>query len=177
MKIKIFITIIIIITPFSYIFAETIAVVNIKYLIDNNLIFNETLKEMNESQEKYKKNFNTKEDELKKILDEIENSKLILSENEINLKIEDYNNQFATFSTLVDEFNYHYQNEIIYMKEILLKEIVILLEEYAIQNNIDLILDSTSYLIASNSLDITSIIYDKLNNLNFKLDYKNFEKN
>ena len=111
------------------------------------------------------------------MLDEIENSKLILSENEINLKIEDYNNQFATFSTLVDEFNYHYQNEIIYMKEILLKEIVILLEEYAIQNNIDLILDSTSYLIASNSLDITSIIYDKLNNLNFKLDYKNFEKN
>ena len=43
------------------------------------------------------------------------------------------------------------------IRETILKEIIKLLEKYAIENNIDLILDSTSYLIASNSLDITDI--------------------
>ena len=52
-----------------------------------------------------------------------------------------------------------------------------MLEKYATENNVDLILDSTSYLIASNSLDITSYINSKLQELNFKLEYNNFENN
>ena len=61
--------------------------------------------------------------------------------------------------------------------KIILKEIFILLEKYAIENQIDLILDSASYLIASNSIDITDIINKKLQNINLKLEYTNFEKN
>ena len=56
-------------------------------------------------------------------------------------------------------------------------EILSLLEIYANQNKIDLVLDSTSYLIASNSLDITDIIKNELNKLDLKLEYKNFENN
>ena len=134
MKIKILI-IFFTIAKFSSLYAQTIAVVNIQYLIDNNFIYNETIKEMNESQEKFKQDFNMKEKELKLILDDIENSKLILEENEINQKIENYNNQFTTFSSLVDEFNYHYQSQIIYIRDLLLKEIIVLLEEYAKKNS------------------------------------------
>ena len=43
--------------------------------------------------------------------------------------------------------------------------------------SIDLILDSTSYLIASNSLDITNDINNELEKLNLNLEYKDFEKN
>ena len=68
-------------------------------------------------------------------------------------------------------------NQIINIKEIILKEIFILLEKYAIENQIDLILDSASYLIASNSIDITDNINEKLQNINLKLEYTNFEKN
>ena len=77
----------------------------------------------------------------------------------------------------VDEFNIHYQNQIIQIREIVLKEIIILLEKYAIENSIDLILDSTSYLIASNSIDITDIINKQLENINIKLEFKDFENN
>ena len=63
------------------------------------------------------------------------------------------------------------------MRESIFKEIIILLQKYATVNNIDLILDSTSYLIASNSLDITEIINKELQNIELKLEYKNFEKN
>ena len=77
---------------------------------------------------------------------------------------------------MIENFNSHYQNQIINIREFLLSEIIKLLENYALKNNVDLILDSNSYLIASNSLDITNLINNELENLNFKLEYKDFEK-
>ena len=157
--------------------AQTFAVINIQSLIDNNYAYNEILKEINIYQEKYLEKLEKKENELKKQFEDIEESKLLLNENEINLKINNYNKEFNEFSSLVDEFNFHYQNEIIILREKILKEIIIILEKYAIDENIDLILDSTSYLIASNSLDITENISNELTKLDLKLEYKNFEKN
>ena len=51
------------------------------------------------------------------------------------------------------------------------------MEKYAIENSIDLILDSTTYLIASNSLDITNNINEELEKLNLNFEFKDFEKN
>jgi len=110
-------------------------------------------------------------------LNEIEEAKLILSEEEINKQIEDYNNQLSQFSIKIEEYNFHYQNEIIKIREVILKEILKLLEKYALENSVDLILDSTTYLIASNSLDITIDINSELEKLNLNLEYKDFEKN
>ena len=150
---------------------------NVQSLIDNNKIYQKTVKDIEINQEKYLKDFNTKENELILKLNEIEDSKLILSEEEISKQIEDYNNQLSQFSITIEEFNFHYQNEIIKIREIILKEILKLLEKYALENSVDLILDSTSYLIASNSLDITIDINSELEKLNLNLEYKDFEKN
>ena len=95
----------------------------------------------------------------------------------INSQIDNYNNELTEFTYTVEKFNRHYQNQVINIKEIILKEIFILLEKYAIENQVDLILDSASYLIASNSIDITDTINKKLQNINLKLEYTNFEKN
>ena len=157
--------------------ANKISIVDIQFIIDNNLVYINTLNEIEINQEKHLKNFQIKENELKKISEDIENSKILLSEDEINMQISNYNQKLSNFSMVIEEFNYHYQNEIIKIREAVLKEIIKLLEKYAIENNVDLILDSTSYLIASNSLDITETISEKLNKINFKLEYKNFEKN
>ena len=159
------------------IYSQTIAVVNIQSLIDNYSIYQNILKDIEFDQQEYFKKFDLKENKLKLKLTEIEESKLILSENEINLQIENYNNELTEFTILIEEFNFHYESEIIKIREFILDEIIKLLEKYAIENNIDLILDSTSYLIVSNSLDITKKINSKLNELNLNLEYKNFEKN
>ena len=161
----------------SKIFSQTIAIVNVQLLIDNNKIYQKTVKDIETNQEKYLKDFNIMENKLIIKLNEIEESKLILSEEEINKQIEDYNNQLSQFSITIEEFNFHYQNEIIKIREIVLKEILKLLEKYALENKVDLILDSTSYLIASNSLDITIDINSELDKLNLNLEYKDFEKN
>ena len=161
----------------SNIFSQTIAIVNVQSLIDNNKIYQKTVKDIELNQEQYLKDFNIIENELIKKLNEIEESKLILSEEEIGKQIENYNNQLSQFSITIEEFNFHYQNEIIKIREIILKEILKLLEKYALENSVDLILDSTSYLIASNSLDITVDINSELEKLNLNLEYKDFEKN
>ena len=157
--------------------SQTIAIINVQSLIDNNTNYKKILKEIEINREKYLDNFQEEEKELNKILNEIESSKLILSDSEINIQINDYNKQFEEYRLIVDEFNYHYQNQIIKIRENILKEIIVLLEKYAIENNVDLILDSTAYLIASNSLNITENIKIELENLNLKLEYKTFEEN
>ena len=162
--------------PFK-IFSQTIAIVNVQSLIDNNKTYQKTVKDIEINQEKYLKDFNIIENELIIKLNEIEESKLILSEEEIGKQIENYNNQLSQFNITIEEFNFHYQNEIIKIREIILKEILKLLEKYALENSVDLILDSTSYLIASNSLDITIVISSELEKLNLNLEYKDFEKN
>ena len=150
---------------------------NVQSLIDNNKIYQKTVNDIEINQKKYLKDFNIKENELILKLNEIEESKLILSEEEISKQIEDYNNQLSQFSITIEEFNFHYQNEIIKIREIILKEILKLLEKFALENSVDLILDSTTYLIASNSLDITIDINSELEKLNLNLEYKDFEKN
>ncbi len=163
---------------FSFnIFSQTIVVVDVQSLIDNNETYQKTLNDIEINQEKHLKDFNIMENKLIIKLNDIEESKLILTEEEINKKIEDYNNELSQFSIKIEEFNFHYENEIIKVREAIFKEILKLLEKYALENSVDLILDSTSYLIASNSLDITIVINSELEKLNLNLEYKDFEKN
>ena len=159
------------------IFAQSIAIVNIQNLIDTNEIYIDVVEEMEINQKLQLKDLEGKENELIEIFNQIENSKLILSENELNLQVSNYNNKLNNFTLLVDEFNYHYQNQIIVLRERVLNEIILILQKYATENKLDLILDSTSYLIASNSLDITEIIFNELAQVEFTLQYENFEKN
>ena len=157
--------------------AKNIAVVNINTLIDTNDRYIDIILEIESNQSDYLENFQNKEKELQSMLNEINESKLLLSDNEINIQIENYNKEFNQFSMLVEEFNIHYQKEIINIREVILSKIIVLLEKYAIDNNVDLIFDSNSYLIASNSIDITDIISNELGKIDLELEYRNFEKN
>ena len=159
----------------STILAQKIATVNLQYLIDSNSQYIEIIKKIENSQIKYLESFDLKEQELENILKDIENSKLILNENEINTKIENYNQQLKNFNDIVDDFNFHYKNQIINIRESILMKILALLEKHAMENKIDLILDSTSYLIASNTLDISETIKNELLKIKFQLEYKDFE--
>ena len=157
--------------------AKNIVVVNINTLIDTDDRYIDIILEIESNQSDYLENFQNKEKELQSMLNEINESKLLLSDNEINIQIENYNKEFNQFSMLVEEFNIHYQKEIINIREVILSKIIVLLEKYAIDNNVDLIFDSTSYLIASNSIDITDIISNELGKIDLELEYRNFEKN
>ena len=161
----------------NVIYASKIGVVNIDILIEKNNSYVEVVKNIEKSQEKYLKDFNKIEIKLQNMLDELESSRLILSEEEINKAIFEYNKELASFTELIDKFNNHYQNQLLNIKNQILREIIKLLEKYALDQDIELILDSTSYLIASNALDITDSINTELNKLKIDLNFEEFANN
>ena len=75
--------------------AQTIAIINIQHLIDNNPTYIKTLKEIEYNQNLYLKEFESKESEFKINLKKIEDSKLILNQDEINIQIDKYNNELS----------------------------------------------------------------------------------
>ena len=156
-------------------YSHNLVVVNVQSLIDNNSNYLKVLKKIEISQKKHLEKFNTKELELQNLLKEIEDSKLILDEIEIKNKIDSYNINLDKFTLEVEKFNLHYQNEIIKIRETIFEEIIVLLQKYAIENNIDLILDSSSYLIASNSINIDDYIEKEMNNLDLNLSFETFK--
>ena len=158
-------------------FATKIFVIDVEKLINENIYYKKFMEEIEKNQISEKNELNLIEKEIVDLQNEIEQSKLILDQNEINKLIEDYNIKLNKFNILIESYNLHYQNEIINKRKIVLKEIIVLVEKFAKDNNIDIVLDSNNYLVASNSINITEDIELKLRNLELKLDLKKFEQN
>ena len=158
-------------------FATKIFVIDVEKLINENIYYEKFMEEIEKNQISEKNELNLIEKEIVDLQNEIEQSKLILDQNEINKLIEDYNIKLNKFNILIESYNLHYQNEIINKRKIVLKEIIVLVEKFAKDNSIDIVLDSNNYLVASNSINITEDIELKLKNLELKLDLKKFEQN
>ena len=156
-------------------FSNNIAVVDIEEIINLNEYYIKINKQIDEDQKKNSDFLLNNEKKLDYLRKEIEDSKIILDENEINKMIIDYNTELDILSNQIDTFNAHYQEQIIEIRKIILKEIIVLAEKYAKNNDIDLILDSTSYLIASNAINITNIIKKELEKINLNLEFEKFE--
>ena len=159
------------------VFSNSIAVINIEDIINNNKLYLETLEKIETTQKIDSTFIKDEEEKLEELLKKIDESKLLLSENEINKLIDEYNIKFNEFSLKIKEFNDHFQNQIIEIRKVILQEIIVLSEKYAKKNKIDLVIDSTSYLIASNEINMTNIIKEELSKITLKLEFKNFEKN
>ena len=177
MKINFFIILIILICLTKSLYATKIVVIEIDELISQNDKFIKVIDKIEDNQKKYIEKFNREELALKDYLAEIKSGKLIYEEVEYNNMINDYNNKLNNFQNLINSFNQHYENEIIAIKNQVFKEIIILIENFVKNNNVDIVLDSTSYLVASNSINITEIIGLELKNKNLELEFKSFENN
>ena len=177
MKKIILISILISLFSAQNVFSNKIAVIDIEEIIDNIKSYISILNEIENTQIQNSSFLKDEELKLKEMYKEIEDSKILLTDIEINNLIDDYNYKFNEFSVKVEEFNNHFQNQILEIRKLILKEIIVLSEKYAKKNDIDLILDSTSYLIASNEINMTKSIIEELDKLTLLLEFDSFEKN
>ena len=157
------------------VYATKVAVIDINFLIDNSNQFNEILKKINSSQIQAKENFQNMEQNLLKIKSELEESKLILSDDEFNLKKEEYYKKVSKFEENVSNFNNHYENEIVKIKNFIFARITELVQDYASENGIELIIEKNQYLIAADTININEVIFEKLNNLKMELNFTIYE--
>lgn len=155
----------------------SIVVIDVEKLINTNNEYLDILKKIENNQIKNSSSLKENEIEIENLLDEINESKLVLNEEELNNLIYNYNYELNKFNNKVENYNLYFQDQIISIRKIILKEIIELAEKYAKDNKVDLILDSTNYLIASNDINITTIIEKMLKDINLKLEFKNFETN
>ena len=104
--------------------------------------------------------FEKKEKELKKIEDEINKQKNILSENELKKKLVEFRKQLSSFrknrQKVINDFN---QKKKIEFDEFF-KKITPIIESYVVEKNIDILLDKKNIFVANNKRNITQEIIE-----------------
>ena len=172
MIIKIFL-IFIVISFSTNALSTNIKVLDFQHIIENNINISNFYDKIDKDQIFHKENFKKEELNLKNELERIEKLKLILESAELEKEIENYNNQLNNFNDKIQKFNLHYETQINNFKNRIVNIILEILKQYSEDNKIDLVLDSNNYILSSNSINITDIIKDKVNNKSIEI---NFEK-
>ena len=156
-------------------YSTNVVVIDINYLINNSKHFLEISKKINTSQQEYKSKFINIEQNLYKKKEELEDLKLILNEDEFNIKKNLYYDEVANFENDVSNFNNHFEKEIINIKNVIFLKISELIQNYATINQIDLILDKNQYLISSDKINISEVIFLELEESIIDLEFTKYE--
>ena len=159
----------------SNVFATNIRVVDLEYLINENNFVQLLIENIEKDQIIYRQRFSEIEEKLKSELQKIEELKLILESSELDKEIDIYNQKLNKFNLEVNEFNVHYENQLNDLKNTILENLLNTLKKYSSDNKIELILDSKSYILANNSINITEIILTDLNKIDLKIRFEKFE--
>lgn len=168
-----FFLILIIINFSSNAFSTNIRVIDFQKIIENNIFTSLLYDQIDKDQLTHKEKFKNNELELKNELERIEKLNLILDSSELEKEIEIYNQKLNKFNEKIENFNLHYELQINNFKNKIINIILEILKTYSEDNKIDLILDSTNYILSSNSINITDLIQDQVNKKTIEL---NFEK-
>ena len=173
MKIRIFLVFIIILFS-SHAFTANIRVIDFQKIIDDNVNVSLLYDQINKDQTTHKEKFVIEELDLKNELKKIEKLNLILDPVELEKEIQIYNEKLNDFNYKIEKFNLHYEKQINFLKNSIVDIVLQILKKYSEENNIDLILDSSSYILSSNSINITNIIKDKVNKKKIEINFEKF---
>ena len=162
-----------IITFSSSAFSTNIRVLDFQKIIQNNTSLKSLYELINNDQQTHKTIFTNEEIKLQKELERIDQLNLILEAKAFENEVEIYNQKLKKFNDKIEEFNLHYEVQVNNFKNKIINNILEVLKQYSEDNRIDLILDSNNYILSSNSINITDLIEEKVNNKKIEI---NFEK-
>ena len=144
--------------------AINISTINIAYILEKSISYNNFLDELDKKKLELQNTLQLKEQDLTKLKQEIDNSKLIVNEDELNLMISNYNSQFKILDQEVKKINLFFSKNIEVNKNIVIKQIISYIEDISIKSNIDIILTEDQYFMSSKKIDISNQIINLLNN-------------
>jgi len=149
--------------------AEKIVTIKLSYIFENSNDYVAFIEKLNKKKDQLQKQFEIKEKELIDKKQEIEESKILLSEEEMNITIDKFNEETLRFNENMNYYNALINENIELNKNIVLKEIALIVRNLSIENNYELILNEDQYFLSSDHLDISEIIIKILNNKNIDL--------
>ncbi len=163
LDIKKLITFIIIFIISTNLFAINLATINIAYILENSDSYNNFLNELSNKKSELQNELNIKEKDLENLKQEIDNSKLIVSDDELNIMISKYNDQFGILDEEVKKINLFFSKNIEFNKNIIIKQIITYIETISTKSDIDIVLTEEQYFMSSKNIDISNEIINLIN--------------
>ena len=143
--------------------AINIATINIAYILEKSSSYNNFLEELAKKKSELQNKLDIKENDLTKLKQEIDNSKLIINEDELNLMISNYNGKLQILDKEVKKINLFFSKNIEINKNIIIKQIISYIENISSKSDIDIILTEDQYFMSSKKIDISNQIINLLN--------------
>ena len=144
--------------------ALNLATINIAYILEKSISYNNFLDELSIKKLELQDTLVLKETELEKLKQDIDNAKLIINEDELNIMISNYNNQLKILDQEVKKINLFFSKNIENNKNIIIKQIISYIENISNESNIDIILTEEQYFMSSKKIDISDQIINLINN-------------
>ena len=143
--------------------STNVAYLDVQFIIDNSNLGKFYRSEIEKIQTKNNSIIILKENEIKKKEDEFKNQKNLLNQDEIKKKIDEINSMVKQYQIIRNDFNKKLSNE----KKKFSKEILLilnpLLTRYVESKNINLVIEKKNVLVGVKSLDITKNILEIFN--------------
>ena len=143
--------------------AEKIVFVDIDAIINQSDIGKKLNKQLNDSFKKEDKNITELEKKLKEQEDNILKQKNILSEDELNKKIQNLRNDIASFQKKKLEITENFRKKKLDQTNKLVSKLNSILSAFAEQNEISIIIQKQNIVIGKSALDITKNIMEIFN--------------
>ena len=144
-------------------FAINVATINIAFILEQSDSYNNFLNELSNKKSELQNELNIKEKDLENLKQEIDNSKLIISDDELNIMISKYNDQFRILDEKVKKINLFFSKNIESNKNIIIKQIITYIETISTKSDIDIVLTEEQYFMSSKKIDISNEIIDLIN--------------
>lgn len=138
--------------------ANNIAYLDLNYILNNSTTGKNLIKKLEEINAKNLDILKKEQTVLNKERDDIEKTKNILSKNELNNKLEILNDKLQKFAKKQDDLSNDFKNIRKTEMENFLKKINPIIENYMLENDIDLILKNESIYISKSDYNISTKI-------------------
>ena len=146
----------------AHLYANNLATINIAYIIEKNIEFQNFLNNLNEEQELMNDIFKKKNLQLENEKKEIEDLQLILNTQEINIKNNLFIKKVEEFNAEIKQFDYYINKNIEINQNIIINKIVKIASDISNSQNIDIVFDETNFFISSNKTDISKLVIEQL---------------
>ena len=159
---------------FNLCYANDIATINYEKVFQKSIAFQDILKKVDIYKKENLKKVQNIEKELLKQKTDLDESQLILSNEEFNKKIIEYEKNVTSYQIEIDKINNNIYSGIENSKKIIVDEVNLILKDIANEDNILIIFKEDDYAIADKDIDLSNKVL-KILNTNFKeLDISEF---
>ena len=143
-------------------YSNNIATINISYIIDKNIEFQNFLNNLDKEQKLMNDVFKKKNLQLENEKNEIEDLQLILNTQEINDKNNLFVKKVELFNQEIQQFDYYINKNIEINQSIIINKIIKISSDISNSQNIDIIFDETNFFISSDKIDISNLVIEQL---------------